>query len=522
LEHGSLRWLVFCGVMIGVAFNTKTLAGLVAAPALFAAYALTAPIDIKRRLRDLTVAGGVLLAVSASWVAAVDLTPAHSRPYVGGSLQNSELDLLLNYNGLGRIDGEGNGPDGGRPTGGDMPAPDATALPPPDDGGPLTRGPGPGAGFGGGDPGVLRLFNDELSAQASWLLPLALIGGLASLLSFERRLRGNLKLGTLIVFGGWLLLAGAVFSKAGGIFHPYYLAYLGPAIGGVVGISVATFWQALRSGDRRALITPVAFIATAVFEVSVMRVSDDYATWLQPLVVAGVALGCLAWVLAMRRPTFKRFAAPALALSLAAVLLPPAAWSYSVIGERGNANLPYVAPSSSPAQAFRPAGGPGERDQVNGALLQYLRDNRGDAKWLVATESSMSASGIIIATGEPVMAMGGFNRGDPAVSVESIARMVHAGELRFFLIGGAGGPPGADGRARPDGPVDGRQLPVVRPGGEPGAAGPGGPPSATRSVTSAVTTACTPVDASLLGGGATQLYDCRDAGEAIRQAGQQS
>jgi hypothetical protein len=36
-------------------------------------------------------------------------------------------------------------------------------------------------------------------------------------------------------------------SKAEGIFHPYYLSYLGPAIGGVAGISVATFWPRRKS-----------------------------------------------------------------------------------------------------------------------------------------------------------------------------------------------------------------------------------------------------------------------------------
>ena len=76
------------------------------------------------------------------------------------------------------------------------------------------------------------------------------------MLSFERRLSGNQRLGSLIVWGGWLLIAGAVFSQAKGIFHPYYLAYLGPAIGGVVGIGVATFWQTLRGGDRRVLLAP--------------------------------------------------------------------------------------------------------------------------------------------------------------------------------------------------------------------------------------------------------------------------
>src|SRR4051812_10951345 len=458
LENGNWRWLVLSGVTIGVAFNTKTLAGFVAAPALFSAYLATAPVSLRQRLTHCMLAGVVLLAVSASWVAVVDLTPASSRPWVGGSQENTELDLLLNYNGLGRIDGQGNGPPGGAPRpGADAPRlapngqvpggqPTLNGAPQADDGGPFAGGPGGpagGAGFTGGEPGVLRLFNDELAAQASWLLPLALIGGLVSLLSFERRLAGNQKLGSLIIWGGWLLTAGAVFSKAEGIFHPYYLSYLGPAIGGVVGVSVATFWQTLRAGDRRALLAPAALIATAAFEVTLI---DGYAMWLRPIVIVGVVGASVALAASVLRPDVKRFAPAGLVVALAVVLLPPAVWSYSVIGDRGNANLPYVDPGSSSTLALRRGTGPGNPDVVNRALVSYLQANRGDAAWLAATESSMTASSIIIATGEPVMAMGGFNGGDPAINADGVAKLVDNGELRFFLLGGAGGPPGFDGR----------------------------------------------------------------------------
>ena len=184
----------------------------------------------------------------------------------------------------------------------------------------------------------------------------------------------------------------------------------------------------------------MALLSTAAFEVAVMRGSNDFATWLQPVVIAAVVAGAVALVVSMVRSDLTRFARPGLALALTAVLLPPAVWSYSVIGERANANLPYVDPGSTETLAFRPGAGPASPERVNQALITYLRDNRGDAKWLAATESSMSASGMIIATGEPVMAMGGFSGSDPAVSTESLARMVDDGTVRFFLLGGLGGP----------------------------------------------------------------------------------
>jgi hypothetical protein len=195
-------------------------------------------------------------------------------------------------------------------------------------------------------------------------------------------------------------------------------------------------------------------------------------------------------------------------------------WSYSAATERGNASLPYVDPGSSSMTAMRPGGGP--EGTTNVALIEYLQANRGDAKWLAATESSMSASGIIIATGEPVMAMGGFSGSDPAVTVQSIADMVDDGTLRFFLLGGRGGPPGAaarpDAAARPGATIPAGVPPIAI----------DGPRAGARGVTTALTEACKPVDAALYGGstgsgggpgGASQLYDCQGAGEAIRAAG---
>src|SRR5207247_6778981 len=100
------------------------------------------------RFVHLTVAAVVLVAVSGAWIAAVDLTPAAQRPYVGSTGDNSALSLAFDYNGLGRVTGQ----TGGTSFGG-------------------------GGGLGGafsGAPGWLRLLNDALGDQGAWLLPLAI------------------------------------------------------------------------------------------------------------------------------------------------------------------------------------------------------------------------------------------------------------------------------------------------------------------------------------------------------------
>jgi hypothetical protein len=106
------------------------------------------------------LAGGAALLVAAGWwVAIVQFTPAADRPYVGGSTNNSVLQLALGYNGLGRLTGNETGSVG------------------------FNRGGGPGGGGGGGggggafggSTGLTRLLASDMGGQVSWLLPAALI-----------------------------------------------------------------------------------------------------------------------------------------------------------------------------------------------------------------------------------------------------------------------------------------------------------------------------------------------------------
>ena len=110
IETGRLRTLLGCAALVGLAFNTKTLAGYLVVPGLGLGYLVCAPGSLTRRTGHLLAAGAVLLAVSASWFAIVELTPASQRPFVGGSTDNTELNLTFGYNGFGRVGGQVGGP----------------------------------------------------------------------------------------------------------------------------------------------------------------------------------------------------------------------------------------------------------------------------------------------------------------------------------------------------------------------------------------------------------------------------
>ncbi len=223
IENGSMRWMALTGCVVGFAFLTKMLQAFLIVPGLALAFLFAAPTGWWRRLGALLV-GGATMILSAGWyIAMVSLWPAASRPFIAGSTDNSLLQLALGYNGIERIVG-GGGPAGGGPGGGH---------------GPGRGGIGAGNIFFGGEPGIGRMFGMSFGTEASWLLPAALIGLLAGIwLTWRTARTGQVRAG-LLLWGGWLLVTGAVFSFMDGTVHPYYTVALAPAIAALVGISVA-------------------------------------------------------------------------------------------------------------------------------------------------------------------------------------------------------------------------------------------------------------------------------------------
>jgi 4-amino-4-deoxy-L-arabinose transferase-like glycosyltransferase len=57
---------------------------------------------------------------------------------------------------------------------------------------------------------------------------------------------------------------------------------------------------------------------------------------------------------------------------------------------------------------------------------------------VAATTGSNSASGYQLATGDPVMAIGGFNGSDPAPTLAQFERYVAEGRIHYYLAGGGG------------------------------------------------------------------------------------
>ena len=307
MEHGSTRWLVLAGTLIGFAFLTKTLQAFLILPALTAVYLALGPGKFLRRLWQIGAAGLAIVVSAGWWVAIVQFWPASSRPYIGGSQDNSFLNLTFGYNGFGRLTGNETGSVGGgfgggaarsaagaAGTTGTTGATGATGtagaggtFTPPGGGTGGGRGGGPG-GFSSGT-GIGRMFDSEIGSQISWLIPAALVLFVFGLWAAGRARRTDHARAALLAWGLSLLSTAAVFSYMQGIFHPYYTIALAPLIAVTVGIGGGMVW-ARRAEPLARIGLAGAVGVTTWWSFHLLGQTPDWYSWLRYLIaVAGVA-----------------------------------------------------------------------------------------------------------------------------------------------------------------------------------------------------------------------------------------
>lgn len=498
VHTGRLRWLVAAAAIGGSAVTAKMLAGVPVLPGILIAYVWCAPRSWRVRLGHAAIGAAVMAVAALWWFVLVDVTPADARPYVGSSPTNSAFQLAFERNGVNQVEGTmGPGPTGQAP-GRQAPGGLVPGGPP--------AGPGPGAGarpggpgglgFGGGDPGALRLFNAELGGQAGWLVPFGLIGAVGLLWSLG--VRPSARLGALVVFGGWFAVAAGAFSVTKGIVHPYYLAGIGPPLAALVGMAVGSWREDLAARRRRAVLLPVAVVVTAWGQWVILD-PIGWSPWLRPAVAVAAAVVALVATALWVRRAGSRGVLAAVVVAAAVLHVAPALWTRAALAAGVNGPLPFAYPTpvrsggpagAAPAGGVVPNGGFPFASGDTGALVEYLRANRGEARWLVAVESAAPAEPIIIGFGEPVMAMGGFSGSDPILTVESLQQLIDAGRVRFFWLasggvggrgrpGGGGGPGGGPGGSGRMSTVVARSCPVVPPARWQGAAWNAGTPGQT-------------------------------------------
>jgi 4-amino-4-deoxy-L-arabinose transferase-like glycosyltransferase len=424
LERAGTRWVVAAGTMIGFAFLAKMMQAFLVVPAFALVYLAAAPTGLRRRVLQM-LAGGVAIVVSAGWwVAIVALWPASSRPMIDGSSDNSILNLITGYNGLGRIFGGG---------------------------GPGSSGGGGGGGGGGnfsGATGVLRLFNSLMGGQASWLVPAALLALVAGLVATRRAPRTDRTRAALLLWGGWLVVSGLVFSLSSGIIHTYYAVALAPAIAALVAIGGRMLW-ARRDAARARVAAAVAVAVSAGWAWELLDRTPSWEPWLRPAILVGAVLSVGALIVsAVWRPLRGRLAVAAVLLGVMASVAGPVAYAAQTISTAHTGSIPAAGPASAGGTAggLRGGGMPGGQATVSAALKQALQANAGRYRWVAATSGSESAASLELATGgEPVMAIGGFSGQGGNLTLAQFESYVKAGDIHYYIASGGGGPAGGAG-----------------------------------------------------------------------------
>ncbi|MEU5374994.1 glycosyltransferase family 39 protein [Streptomyces sp. NPDC005968] len=498
LEDGRTKWLVWAGVAVGFAFLTKTLQAFLTLPALALVYGVCAPVRLRKRLVQLALATVALVVSGGWWVAIVELWPAASRPYIGGSQNNSFLELTFGYNGFGRLNGDETGSVGGM---------------------------GGGGGGQWGTTGWDRMFNSEIGGQISWLLPAALILFVAGLVLTRKAGRTDPARGSFLAWGGSLLMTVVVFSYMAGIFHQYYTVALAPYVAALVGMGVTVLWEE-RSRTWASLTLAAAATATAAWGYVLLDRTPDYLPWLKWFVLVGGLTGALGLIFVTRLG--RQLALAAVGLSFVTSIAGPTAYTLSTVNQGHSGSIVTAGPAGAsmmggpggggmrggfggfPGQGRQngngeaqgqngngeaqgqnggrgfgqgggfggfpgggmpggngqngttpqgnqrggfPGGGTGEGGmrggRGSGGLLdganvgseakKLLEKDAGNYTWVAASIGSQNAASYQLATGHAVMAIGGFNGSDPAPTLAQFQKYVAQGRIHYFIAGGGFG-----------------------------------------------------------------------------------
>ncbi|MFC9910492.1 ArnT family glycosyltransferase [Streptomyces sp. NPDC127197] len=479
LEKAQTKWLVWAGTAIGLAFLVKTLQAFLILPVLALVYVVRAPTTLRKRIGQVLLAGLAMVVAGGWWVAIVELWPASSRPYIGGSQNNSFLELTFGYNGLGRINGEETGSVGGG-----------------------------GQGGGWGETGWDRMFSSTIGGQISWLIPAALILLVAALVLTWKLQRTDTTRATFLLWGGSLLITMVIFSFMQGIFHEYYTVALAPYIAPLIGMGAALLWQE-RGRTWVSLTLAAAMTATAAWGYVLLDRSSDYYPWLKWLVLVGGLVAALGLVFVGRLG--HQLALTVVALGYVAGLAGPTAYTLTTLGEGHTGSIVTAGPSVQGGMGGGPGGGgggmgggpgggamPGPQNQQNGQNQQgggmaqpptggfpgqnqqgqgqqggpgrqngtgdgggmggaggmggllngasvsdeakeLLEENSGDYTWVAAAIGAQNAASYQLSTGDPVMSIGGFNGTDPSPTLAEFKEYVADGRIHYFIAGGGMG-----------------------------------------------------------------------------------
>jgi len=301
---------------------------------------------------------------------------------------------------------------------------------------------------------------------------------------------------TLMAMLLWLIPGLMYFSFTSGFFHDYYIATLAPPIAGLVGIGAVGMYQKYVSGGLSGWLLPVAVLITGLIQFFFLTYNADFAGPLVPVVLVGTLAGAglLAWIQLKKRDALVGHRMQIIAVALGILFIAPLVWSCTPIMTGNGGNIPTAGPQGSggviggmgsglagnmpEGSALMGAGdyrvadmdddrgfgsnqtrngngftgspqgvqsiqglgaGMGGADTGTSKLVSFLISHFTNETWILAVPSAQDGANLIIATGKPVMCLGGFTGSDQVINVTTLQEYIHEDKVRYFETGGMDG-----------------------------------------------------------------------------------
>lgn len=414
-ERAGTKFLLLSALFLGLGFLAKQLQAFLVLPAIGAVFILFGKLEWRKRIVTAVVSAGLLLTVSLAWPLAVDMTPAESRPFVGGSTHNSMLELTVGYNGIDRVLQHEE-------------APSVQLIP-------------QEMRSVESDAGLFRLFNTNYGQEIGWLLAPGLLSCVVLLWLVARR-RFNRSRSTLAVAAvAWMATTYLMLSFMGNNFHSYYTASLAAPMALCLGIGAYLLVESTKSFTARCVIV-VSLLVGYTCSNAMWRLGSEL-----PIEAGSAIMFCgllTAALLAARSPWPKLERAVA-TIAVAGLLVGPLICSLVTAGTPQAGSNPLSGGiSRSPNTLSRFLDGVKRSDPAwakgialgnipSPGLVQYLKASETKCVWAAATFPGQTAAQFQLAVGRPIMPLGGFAAVDPSPTLIQFQEWVRAGKLCYLV-----------------------------------------------------------------------------------------
>ncbi|WP_171027434.1 glycosyltransferase family 39 protein [Pseudarthrobacter sp. NamE2] len=415
VKRSRARDLYLAAFVLGLAFLCKQFQSWILAPAIIASIFAFGFDTLMMRVRRLLLAGLVMLTPAVAWIAAVELTPPSSRPWIGGSTTNSFLELTFGYNGLGRLTGH-------------------TSL--------GAVNPKDFDGVVGHDASLIRLVTINYAPEIAWYLPLAVAAAAPMAIGLWNRRYTRIEsyAATLILI--WFATTFSIVSFMTGDIHPYYTAML------VLPMAFLSAHACEQAWTRR---TKAAYARGAAFTTLVcVFLASGILTWFHgwnPWAANAIKLAALAsaCVLLLPRPETRPLTTKiSLLIAGVSIVLVPGLFIGESIRTPQQGSFPISGPVPT-AESWHKRDAEqlrlGEKtkyalargEPVIPQIAALIESAQSDVRWAAATTGSENAALYQLSTERPIMSIGGFSALDSFPALPVFQQYVSDRSIRYYI-----------------------------------------------------------------------------------------